>query len=377
MSVAAQTSVRATAQHPSLSGTLAGTLQVVGNDLEFKAGDVEVALPLSGLQLEAGGHNNEQLFFRHPSQPEWFISTGDHSIAATLGAHGSDLREQLSKAVKRKATSSRLLVVTAIFVGTLALFVVLLFALKSTLAGFAANRLPLSWEAQFGDAVFESVKAQSKIVDDPKWSAQFEAVTTRLLRGLTNSEYTFKFHVVEAEDVNAFAIPGGHIVVHTGLLKAVDRPEQLAGVIAHEMAHVTERHSLRNLVESAGLALVVQTLFGDASALIAVASGGSEFLLRQKFSRDVEREADDVGWNYLLAANVDPRGAIEFFGKLQKEMEKNAAASAVDGRFNLVSTHPATPERIARLEAKWNALARTNGFEPIVQSLGSTAPVGP
>src|SRR6185436_4717724 len=120
----------------------------------------------------------------------------------------------------------------------------------------------------------------------------------------------------------------------------------------------------RNMFESAGLALIIQSLFGDASGLIAVASGGSEFLLRQKFSRDTEREADDVGWNYLLAANIDPRGMISFFAKMQKEMEKNPAAAAADGHLNLMSTHPATPERIARLEAKWKALGGGKTFEP-------------
>jgi predicted Zn-dependent protease len=96
-----------------------------------------------------------------------------------------------------------------------------------------------------------------------------------------------------------------------------------------------------------------------------VASGGSEFLLRQKFSRDTEREADDVGWNYLLAANIDPRGMTSFFAKMQKEMEKNPAAAAADGQLNLMSTHPATPERIARLEAKWKALGGAKTFAPI------------
>jgi len=369
MSASAQTTtdVRATAQHPSLGGrTAAGTLRVNGDRLEFHADNVDVAFPLSGLKISAGGHNNEQLFFQHASQPDWFVSTSDQSIAAVLSEHASDLRGQLATAVKSKATSSRLLVLTTVFLGGILALLVVLFLLKSTLAGLAVNQIPLSWEQKLGDAVFESVKAQGKIVEDPESVAQVNAVTARLLATITNVDYGFKFHVIEAEELNAFAIPGGHVVVHTGLLKAVEKPEELAGVLAHEMAHVTQRHSLRNMVESAGLGLIVQTIFGDASGLLAIASGGSEFLLRQKFSRDTERDADDVGWNYLLAAKIEPRGMISFFEKLKKESEKNAAASAADGGLNLMSTHPATPERIARLEAKWKALGRTNGFAPIV-----------
>jgi predicted Zn-dependent protease len=360
-------SVRGIAQHPGLGGrTVAGTLSVNNDQLEFRGETTEVVFPLSGLQVDAGGHNNEQLFFQHPSQPDWFISTSDLSIAKVLSEHASDLRGQLATAANRRATSSRLLVLTAVLFGGLLLCLVVLLALKSTLAGLAVDQIPLAWEQKLGDAVFESVKTQGKIVEDAAYVAQMNAVTSRLLATITNVDYAFQFHVIEAPELNAFAIPGGHVVVHTGLLKAVDAPEELAGVLAHEMAHVTQRHSLRNMVESAGLALIVQTMFGDASGLVALASGGSEFLLRQKFSRDTERNADDVGWDYLLAANINPRGMIGFFEKLQKKSEKNAAVAPAEGGLNLMSTHPATPERIARLEAKWKELSRTNGFAPIV-----------
>src|SRR6185436_10677991 len=114
-------------------------------------------------------------------------------------------------------------VATLVIAGLLVALVVLLFAAKSTLAKVAADQLPISWEQKFGDAVFESVKSQDKIVNDPQWTEQLTAVTSRLLQSITNADYKFQFHVVEAPELNAFAIPGGHVVVHTGLLKAVER----------------------------------------------------------------------------------------------------------------------------------------------------------
>jgi predicted Zn-dependent protease len=229
----------------------------------------------------------------------------------------------------------------------------------------AARQVPVSVEEQFGEAVFERVQQQTKITNDPRWTAQLEAVTARLLLAATNSGYKFQFHVAEADDLNAFAIPGGHMVVYTGLLKAVKRPEELAGVLAHEMAHVMQRHSLRNLIEALGLSLTVQMLVGDASGLVALASQGSEVLLRERFSRDVERAADDGGWDLLVAADMDPRGMIDFFRTMQSELARNAVTAAADGNLSFLSTHPATSERIKRLEAKYETLPNKTRFVPL------------
>jgi len=150
--------------------------------------------------------------------------------------------------------------------------------------------------------------------------------------------------------------------VFTGLLRAVERPEELAGVLAHEIAHITERHVLRKTIESLGLVLVLQSLFGDTSGILAVASQGSEFLLQQKFSRDFEREADDVGFRYLVTAKIDPKGMVDFFVKLGKEAEKAGST-----QLGLLATHPPTAERIQRLEANWKDLGQRS-FTPLSTS---------
>jgi beta-barrel assembly-enhancing protease len=349
---------------------VSGSLAVNGDRLRFEGGgfshesNFSVEFTLSGLKLRAGGHNDEQLFFEHTAQTDWILTTSDHGIVGQLArVADATLQEHIRAVAGRKSSvASRLMIATVIFFVVVIGAGALLFSQKSRLARTAANSIPIEVEQQLGDAVFKGVQQQMKIIDDPRWRAQLETVTRRLLPAVTNSGYPFRFHVAEAEDLNAFAIPGGHLVVHTGLLKAVKRPEELAGVIAHEMVHVTQRHSLRNLIEALGLSLIVQTLFGDASALVAAATKGSESLLRQKFSRDTEREADDVGWELLVTANLDPRGMIDFFHTMQEELAKNPAAAAADGRLSFLSTHPATAERIARLEAKWKALPRKTDF---------------
>ncbi len=122
-------------------------------------------------------------------------------------------------------------------------------------------------------------------------------------------------------------------------------------MLGHELAHVTERHSLRQMVGSAGLFVVVQALLGDASGLAAVLVDGSTELLNLSFSRDHELEADRAGWQYLLEAGIDPRGMIDFFETLEQE-----TGDDMSGALSFLSTHPATGDRIETLHQELEAL---------------------
>jgi predicted Zn-dependent protease len=217
---------------------------------------------------------------------------------------------------------------------------------KSRMVRAIAMRIPISWEEDLGDKLYEQVKQSSRMVETK--NADLDFVRERLLPVVANSGFKFRFHVIEDKSINAFAIPGGHVFIHTGLLKAVGRPEELAGVLAHEIAHVTQRHAFRKLIESSGLYLVVQYFLGDATGIMAAIANSSELLLKQKYSRDFEREADDVGWNYLVQAKIDPRGMLDFFQKLKAEEAKLPAGSGPG--WDLLSTHPSSEERIRRLK---------------------------
>lgn len=345
--------------HPGLGGrSPVGALSIVGGELRFEGGDVLVQMPLTGLQIQAGGLNNEQFLIQHPSRHGWVINTASRALLEDLRASGDkELKQQVTSAGRRRIAMTKFYVFGGVFLLIVGGAILLLFLAKSTLARAVTNRLPVAWEQQFGEAAIDGVRKQLKIVDDPKWNAQLEAVKARLLPAVTNTTYPIQIYVAESSDLNAFALPGGHIVVFTGLLKAVDKPEELAGVLAHEIAHVTERHVLRKVIESVGLILVIQALFGDTTGLLAVATEGSELLLQQKFSRDFEREADDTGWTYLISAGINPRGMIDFFARLEKEA-KDA------GSLALLNTHPPTRERIERLEEKWKAIGQPK-FTPL------------
>src|ERR1051325_6268162 len=320
-----------------MPGVTRGELFLKPGEMLFAYADGALDLNFSAVRLRLGGTNTDQLFFEDPNHPDWTIYTNDLSVLKDPHLAGrADLRPELSKVTEQQKRWSWLLTVVAIGFLVLLGIVGLALSQKSRMVRAIATRIPISWEEDLGDKLYEQVKQSSKMVESD--NADLDFVRERLLPVVTNSGFKFRFHVIEDKSINAFAIPGGHVFIHTGLLKAVGRPEELAGVLAHEIAHVTQRHAFRKLIESSGLYLVVQYFLGDATGIMAAIGNSSELLLKQKYSRDFEREADDVGWNYLVQAKIDPRGMLDFFQKLKAEEAKLPAGSGPG--WDLLSTHP-------------------------------------
>lgn len=344
--------------------TLSGKLSVTDSGLQFRSPQGGVVLPLSGLKMRKGGHNGEQLFFEHPEFPGWSIYCSDSRLANDPILIGdTNLANVLTeyRAHRKRVPVGIWLLVGLI--GFFALALLTLVLLKDPLVRFVTNRLPVEWEQKIGDTLFKSIESEGKLITNSPYQRQLDAITARLVPAVDDAKFKFVFHVMVDTNVNAFAMPGGHMVVMTGLLEKAETPEEVAGVLAHEMAHVTQRHSIRKLVEQAGLFLLVEAMFGDVAGLAAVLTEGSRFLLQQKFSRNFEREADDVGWEYLNNAQIDPRGMTEFFRKLEK-LEDQVGMKG-NGALALLSTHPTTDERIARLEKKWEKMEPKPAIKPL------------
>ena len=340
----------------------AGTIAITYEGLRFESATVTAAFPLSGLVVRRGGHNNEQIFFEHPQFPGWSIYSSEAALGSdpTLAAFPAFARE--FKAVERSRKSmpmpikAGLVVLALIFTG-----LILLWSQKDRIAEKVADRIPISWEQKFGDRIFAQFERDGTFLTNSSWEPAVNNITSRLLPIVARSGYQFNFHIKQDTNVNAFAIPGGHVVILTGLLEHADSAEEVAGVLAHEIAHVTRRHSLRNIIKSAGLFALLQALVGDASGLFGVAAEASRYLLQQKFSRDFEREADESGWSYLIEANINPQGMTQFFEKL-KRLTANTPAGVMDNSLSLINTHPATQERIDHLVEKWEQSPKKSGF---------------
>jgi predicted Zn-dependent protease len=154
----------------------------------------------------------------------------------------------------------------------------------------------------------------------------------------------FTFTIIEDSAVNAFAVPGGHVFVYTGLLKAAGSKAQVAGVLAHEIAHITKHHSANLMVQQSMFDLTQQILFGSdttSSRIITSLLGNLTFL---KFSRDDENQADSCSVVYTARANINPLGIAEFLGILKNKYGDNARI--LEPITEPLSTHPPLSKRI-------------------------------
>jgi len=213
-------------------------------------------------------------------------------------------------------------------------------------ADAAVESAPFSVDEKLGE-VAEGAMEVGELVEDERVVKALEALVARLQRGIVDvggaPAVTWHVRVVRDETVNAFALPGGYVTVFTGLLEAADTPEMVAGVLAHEMAHVTRRHGLRRVGQSLGFFAAIQMVLGDASGLGKIAKEVLTIASVNAYSREQENEADLFGVRYLHAARIDPRGLSEFFTLLKQEY------GDVPGAYSWLSTHPQHAARIAAI----------------------------
>jgi len=199
------------------------------------------------------------------------------------------------------------------------------------LAGIVANRVPVSWEVALGESAI-----RQRHIDD---------IVATLLHPLPDPRYPFRVTVVDHPMVNAFATPGGFIVVFRGLLDRTENAEELAGILAHEIQHVLHRHATRAILRNASTGILIAALVGDVSGVVAFGVESARTLGDLHHSREAEHEADHDGMLMLNAARVDPQGMLAFFQAMKKIEGTNPRA------VRYLSTHPAASDRLEALSA--------------------------
>lgn len=231
----------------------------------------------------------------------------------------------------------------------LALFAVLAALRYERVVAWAAARIPPSVEADLGNRVVDDLRAQGTLVEEGPAVEALRTIGARLVR---DSRYTYRWYVLDDDDVNAFAAPGGAVVVYRGLIAKAASPEEVAGVLAHEIQHVEQRHTLRSTIASLGWGAVLMIALGDTSTMAGLVLHRAGAM---SYSRDLEREADSRGMESLAAAHLPPAAMIDFFAKLEAG-EADALA--------FLASHPATAERIASLRRDAGRLG-TVAVEPL------------
>lgn len=190
-------------------------------------------------------------------------------------------------------------------------------------------------ETELGEKMYQSMM-QSETIDHRRTKLLQEFAQSMQL----SSTYPIKVTVVKSKEINAYAIPGGNIVVYTGILKAMKSPDELAALLGHETAHINDRHSLKSILRSAATGLIVSVVLNDISGIFSIVVENAEGLRTMHFSRGIEKSADEEGMKILVKNNIHPLA----MKKLMQRLKENSPE--IPELLSFIQSHPATDERI-------------------------------
>jgi predicted Zn-dependent protease len=217
--------------------------------------------------------------------------------------------------------------------------------LMPMLTGWLSTLLPLDADRRIGEAYW-SAMAPTLTLDTAR-SAALQRFGDELELA---PDFKLTFHVAQDDQVNAFALPGGHIVVYTGILDGMKEPGELAALLAHEGTHVQLRHSMRGIMRELSGAVLLSLIIGDVGTLTTIVAERADDLRGLAYTRGLESEADAVGMERMAADSLDPQGMVKLLQLLERE------AQDMPEGLSFLSSHPLTTERIAVAEEKAKAL---------------------
>lgn len=203
-------------------------------------------------------------------------------------------------------------------------------------------------EKEMGREFAQEAAKKLSLVEDPDILEYIAHVGAPIVEAAQPMTYRFRFHVVKSPTLNAFAVPGGHIYLYSGLLLKARHPGEIAGVIAHELAHVKHRHTAQMIGKGTlvNLATLAAILISRGEPAVTAGAAGAGLAMQLSFTREFEQEADRYGLLYMHQAGYDPRGILDFFEMMMREQ-----------RFSMsrvppyLLTHPLSTERMAQIES--------------------------
>ncbi|WP_192821510.1 M48 family metallopeptidase [Rufibacter sp. LB8] len=319
------------------------------------AQDVQVTLQPNGLALTFPGSAQHPIFwlasdihphayrkgdltiFTYGPEPLQRLEVISPTFAdAARKKYPSAVFHQNALSAAQPKRSALYLLVLLVVGGLLAAY----FLVLPALSGVLVQLLPPSAEVALGQKLYEQMVPASKIDSARSLPAN------QFLRALAiEADYPLQVTVVKDEKVNAFALPGGHMVIYTGLLDSLQTPEEFAALLGHEFAHAQNRHSLKSLARNFSTYLLVSLVFSDVTGLAAVLLENADKLESLSYSRALEEEADTQAYILLKEKALNPQGLQRLFERLQK-----AQPTGTDLTPPLLQTHPLTAERLQHLQ---------------------------
>ncbi len=312
------------------------TVTIGAGALDLRRADgSSIQWPFDGLRQTQGAFGNEQLRLEFGTDPvETLLVEHDGLPEAIRAVAPAAIRH-----VRPRQSTAK---VVGVSLAALVLGGVTYAWGAPIVTDWLTPKVPVAWEVSLGQSVARRLAPSHRLCGDSAAHADLRGVVDRLLTAVPASPYAFRVSVVRDTAVNAFAAPGGFVVLHSGLISSAQTPEQLAGVLAHEVQHVLHRHSTRAVIREAPLRLALASLSGGGIETAAAVVGTIGAL---SYRRADEAEADREGMRMLEAARVDPMAMVAFMRMLDKD-DKGTP------RFvSYLSSHPQTTDRVATLQA--------------------------
>jgi predicted Zn-dependent protease len=227
-------------------------------------------------------------------------------------------------------------------------------------------------EVEMGAQEAQQVNAQLPMLQDATINAYVNSLGNQLARTTSRADLDWHFAVVNTDVINAFALPGGYVYVNRGVLSHASNESELAGVLAHEIEHVVQRHSVKQMEQvnnaniGVALACTLTNVCNNQVTQAAIQVGGSAYFAKN--SRADEVQADEGGFNTEMRAGINPRGMLTFFDKLLAEEQQSGGSNTI----SWFADHPGTQDRIADIQRMLNANAgRLNGLRTDSQAFQS------
>ena len=251
-------------------------------------------------------------------------------------------------------------------------------AIGNRKVGHGPDMYSMEHEIALGKQLAQEVDRVSKFITDPVVTEYVNRVGQNLVRN-SDAQVPFTIKVIDSDTVNAFALPGGFFYINSGLILRADEESEMAGVMAHEIAHVCARHGTRNATKGTimQMATIPLILLGPGGWAGYGLYEGLQFLIPMtylKFSRDAEREADYLGLQYMYKSGYDPNAFVQFFEKVEADEKKHPGTIP-----RVFSTHPPTPDRIEAsqkeitsiLPSREEYIVTTSEFDVVKRRLAS------